>query len=265
MNAMRTLAAELHKAVTLPATWIAAGVGVGGTAALAVVNGWTVRSAYAGGRPEMVADASPFETALMPAILTMSVTAVVLGVTTMSSEYAANSTDAGGGRQISTTLAATPSRALLLAMKAVVVATLTAMLGVVAVVASVAIARAAIGGHAVETVTTGAAASRLAGGTLYWVLLALIALAVATLARTGLVPLVLLIVNCAVVPLSMLLLQVTKLANWLPDLAGRELFGLPPEYVVPGGLDAATGGLVMASWAFGLLLIAGLAFVRRDA
>ncbi|GAB3623619.1 hypothetical protein GCM10027418_17020 [Mariniluteicoccus endophyticus] len=210
-------------------------------------------------------DGTAYDIGLMPAMLLVSVSAVILGVTAMSSEYARNSTDAGGSRQVVPTLVAQPRRSVVLVAKAAAVALATIAVAWSALALSVAAATVAMGEHALPGDPPARLATRVLGGTLYWVLLAWIALAVATLARSGVVPLALLIVNCAVVPVSLLLARVTSLAQWAPDLAGRSLFGLPDELVVPGGPAAVPGGMAMAAWTLGLLALAGAYFVRRDA
>ena len=91
----------------------------------------------------------------------------------------------------------------------------------------------------------------------------LIAFAITVVTRSGIVPLIVLIVNSSLVSVSLLLTRLTPLAHWLPDLAGRRLFG--GVSTVEGGLDAVPGGLVMSAWTLALLLVAGFVFARRDA
>ena len=93
----------------------------------------------------------------------------------------------------------------------------------------------------------------------------LIALAVTVFARSGVIPLIVLIANSSVVSLSFLLLQVTPLARFLPDLAGIRLFARESFAAFDDVLDPLTGGLVMGAWALGLLLVSAVVFTRRDA
>jgi ABC-type transport system involved in multi-copper enzyme maturation permease subunit len=125
------------------------------------------------------------------------------------------------------------------------------------------VAATVIGDGAVETVTTQDAVRRCLGGALYWLLTALIAFAITALARSGVIPLLVLIVNSSLVSFSLLLTNITPLAHWLPDMAGRRLFDGP--YTVEGGLDAGPGAVVMAGWTVALLAIAAIVFRRRDA
>lgn len=262
MTFPRSLLAELHKCLTLPAVWAGAAVAMLGSIALTVLNATTSRSALASGHPEMLADSSPFETAFA-AMPLGTVGAVVIGVVVMGSEYTANSPDAGGGRQIGTTLTAAPRRIGLLLAKAGAVVVLVVGIAAVTLPTTVLIARLLMGDLAVEHVAVDAAVTRCLGGTLYWTLTGLIALAITTLTRSGVIPLIVLVMNSSLVSFSLLLTNVTPLAHWLPDMAGRRLFDGP--YTLEGGLDAGPGALVMAGWTVALLAVAALVLRRRDA
>ncbi|MEU4385446.1 ABC transporter permease [Promicromonospora sp. NPDC023805] len=262
MSFWNTFTAELRKAGTLPASWVAVAVTLFGSAGVTVLNAVAARTALDSGAQESQGFFSAFETAYA-AVPLGTVGAVVLGVVVMSSEYAANSTDAGGGRQVTATLAASPRRAVLLAAKALTVVLFVGLTAAATIPACIGVARLVIGSGPPETVGLDDALVRSVGATLYWALTGLIALAITTLARSGIIPLVVLIANSSVVSFSLLLTHVTPLAHWLPDLAGRRLFvGLP---TVDGGLDAGPGALVMGAWTFALLAVAGIVFSRRDA
>lgn len=262
MRLWRALVAELRKALTLPAVWAGAGVAVVGSAALTWLNATGVRDALLAGRPQDTAFGSTFDTAFA-AMPLGTVGAVVLGVVVMGSEYTTNSTDAGGGRQISTTLAAVPGRTTLLVAKAATVVLLVLTAAALAIPSSLGVAEAVIGAAATSTVPVADAVVRCLGGALYWTLTALIALAVTVLTRSGVVPLVVLVVNSSLVSFSLLLTFLTPLAHWLPDMAGRRLFS--GVATVDGGLAAGPGALVMAAWALALLAVAGVVLRRRDA
>lgn len=262
MTFWNTFAAELRKAVTLPASWVAVAVTLFASAGITVLNAVAARTAPGSGVPESRDLFSAFETAYAAAPLG-TVGAVVLGVVVMSSEYAANSTDAGSGRQITATLAASPRRTGLLVAKALTVVLLVALTAAATIPTCVGVARLVIGAGLPETVSLHDALLRSLGAALYWTLTGLIALAITTLARSGIVPLVVLIANSSVVSFSLLLTNVTPLAHWLPDLAGRRLFvGMP---TVDGGLDTGPGAIVMGAWTLALLAVAGVVFTRRDA
>jgi ABC-type transport system involved in multi-copper enzyme maturation permease subunit len=209
-----------------------------------------------------VAFTSVFEAAYA-AVPLGTVGAVVFGVVVMSSEYTANSADAGSGRQITATLAASPHRVGLLVAKALTVVLLVAVTAAASIPACVGVAHLIIGDSATEVIGVGDALVRSLGATLYWTLTGLIAFAITVLTRSGIIPLVVLIANSSLVSVSLLLTNLTPLAYWLPDLAGRKLFiGMP---TVAGGPGVETGAWVMAAWTLGLLAIAGAVFSRRDA
>ncbi len=264
MSFLRIIVTEVRKTVTLPGAWAGMAVAVLGSVALTILNAVTVRSAVTSGRPELVADTSPFETAfaMMPL---GTVGAVVIGVIAMSSEYTAVRTDAGGGRQITTTLTAIPGRLRLLTAKALSVIVLVVAIAIVAVPLSVLVANLIIGDAGTESVTVDHAVRRWAGGALYWTLTGLIAFAITVLARSGIIPLIILIANSSVVSFSLLLTNLTPAAHWLPDMAGRNLFGFPADSVVPGGLEPIPGAIVLAGWTLALLIVAAIVFRRRDA
>lgn len=104
---------------------------------------------------------------------------------------------------------------------------------------------------------------RMLGAALYWVLTGLMALATTVFTRSGVIPLIILIMNNSLVSFLFLLTRVTDLANWLPDMAGRSLFG--GEYIVDGAPGPVAGAITMAVWTAGLLVIAALVFRWRDA
>ncbi|GAA3661270.1 ABC transporter permease [Microbacterium marinilacus] len=263
MTLFHAVSAELRKAATLPAVWAGAAVAILGSLGITLLNAVTARSAIAAGRAdELLASTSAFETGYAAAPLG-TVGAVVIGVVLISSEYTANSPDAGGGRQLTTTLTVIPRRLTVLTAKAVAVVAVVAVAALVALPACLVLARAVIGDAGHETVSAQEALWRWLGACLYWTLTGLLAFAIAVLTRSGVVPLIVLIVNSSLVSVSLLLTNITPLAHWLPDMAGRRLFG--GVDTIDGGLDTLPGALVMAAWTVGLLAVAGAAFTRRDA
>ncbi|GIJ25207.1 hypothetical protein Vqi01_03690 [Micromonospora qiuiae] len=187
---------------------------------------------------------------------------MVLGVVAVGSEYTTNSTRTGGGRQITATLTATPNRVAVLAAKATAVVLLVAAAAGVAIPASLALAGGILGADGAPAPTD--APSRLVGAGVYWALTALIALAVTVFTRSGIIPVIVLVVNSALVSVSYLLSHLTPLARYLPDLAGASLFA-GDLLALDDALAPLAGGLVMAGWTAGLLILAGVVFVRRDA
>jgi ABC-2 type transport system permease protein len=263
MTAGRVFAAELRKAVTLPASHGALAVAVLGSLGITVLNAVSVRNALRSGHPELVGYTSPIEAAFS-AFPLGTVGAVILGVVVISSEYTANSPDAGGGRQITATLAATPGRLALLTAKVAVSAVLVLGTAAITIPACLAVAHLIVGAP-FATGALGETATRAAGTALYWLLTGLIILAITILTRSGIIPLIAGIVNSSLVSVSILLTHATSLAYYLPDLAGLRLHGDDPLDLFPGALDPVVGGLVMAAWALGLLAFSSVVFTRRDA
>lgn len=232
------VAAEWRKALTLPATLVALAVAVAGPVALAALNA----SQGTGSAAEAALAASPL----------LTVGAIVVGVVTVGSEY-------GAGRPVATTFAAVPRRGTVLAAKAVAVTGLVAAAVAVALPAALLVARAA-GGAA-----GGIPAGRWLGVAVYAILTALIALAITTLTRSTVAPLIVLVANGSLVSVSFLLYRVTPLARYLPDLAGMRLLAGDDRLAIDEALAPLPGGLVMAAWTAALLAVAAVVLRRRDA
>lgn len=263
MRLLPAVAAELRKTATLPAALVAIAVAALGTLGITVLNAFSVRHALQSGHPGLVAYTSPIE-AVFSAVPLGTVGAIILGVGAISSEYTANSADAGGGRQITATLTATPRRLAVLVAKAAAVVPLVAASAAVTIPAALALARLIVGDTGIVQDDLGDTIARSAGAALYWVLMGLIALAVTVLTRSGIVPLIVLIANSSLVSVSLLLTHLTTLARYLPDLAGIRLFARG-FIAISNPLDPLTGALVMTAWAAGLLTVSALVFCRRDA
>lgn len=251
------VAGEFRKVLSLPAALVALGIAVLGTIGLSLAV--AVQETHL----NLVAHATPAGVVFTAAPMG-SVGAVILGVVVISSEYTANSPDAGGGRQIDTTLIAVPGRLAVLTAKTVVVSVLIAAAATVATAISLASVHGVLGGTGAQNQLRGVIA-RSAGVAVYWTLMALVALAVTVAARSGIVPLIWFIANSSVVSVSLLLSKVMPAARYLPDLAGMRLFADPSSLAVRDPLQPLTGGLVMAAWAIGLTALSAVVFVRRDA
>lgn len=261
---MRAVAAELRKTATLPAALVAVTVAALGSIGITLLNAINVRGAIQAGQLESVAYTSPVE-AVFSAVPLGTVGAVILGVVAISSEYSANSPDAGGGRQIAATLAATPRRLTVLAAKAITVGLLVAVTAAVTVTACLALAHTVIGDATPAPDDADGLLARAVGTGVYWTLTGLIALAITVLTRSGVVPLIVLIANSSLVSVSLLLTNLTSLAYYLPDIAGMRLFTGNTWTMFEDALDPLTGGLVMAAWTLGLLGLSAVVFTSRDA
>lgn len=255
-------AAEVRKAFSLPSVYVAIAIATVGTVGLAALAASSRRSAMDRGDTRALRDSTldaGFDI-VGPSVIGV----VVLGVVIMSSEYAPNRKDAGAGRQILVSLTSVPRRGALLAAKALVVAVLTALLATVAILGGLAVTHAVLGEHGQPLAAVlDQSGWRIAGAIGYWVFTALIALAVTAVTRSGVIPLIVLLVNSSMVSVSFLLTKVTPLAKYLPDVAGVQSF--TAHYPAEDMLSPATGALVMAGWAALLLVGAGWIFTRRDA
>ncbi|GAB3168324.1 hypothetical protein GCM10027059_30790 [Myceligenerans halotolerans] len=264
MTLLRTISAELRKTVSLPAAYAAVAVTLLGSLGVSLLNASFVRRSIESGRTETVASTAAVDAVLAAAPLG-TVGAVILGVVVISSEYTANSTDAGGGRQLTTTLTATPHRLTVFTAKVVAVVLLVLASAVAAIPASLAVAHRVIGDPGVASDGLADVVGRSAGAALYWMLTALIALGVTVLTRNGIIPLVVLIANSSLVSVSLLLTRLTSLAYWLPDIAGSRMFARDPGGLLDDAPDPVPGGLAMAAWAVAWLAVAAVTFARHDA
>ncbi|MER7864083.1 ABC transporter permease [Amycolatopsis japonica] len=238
---MRAYRGELRKLTSLPSVWAAVAIGVLLPAALTFLNARA--AARRGGNVDLGFQELAFGV----------VGAIILGVVAVSSEYTTEGENAGGGRQITTSLTVVPSRWRLLITK------LAAMVTVVAALAAVSSAVTLAIVEALGVSDFG----RLPGVVLYWVLTALLASGLTLLTRHGILPLTVLILNTSVVTVTYLLTKLTPLAAFFPDLAGFRMFIERVE--LPVRLSPVTGGLVMTAWVAALLAAGFLVFRGRDA
>lgn len=252
---LRLTVLELRRTFALPSARVALLLGV--LAPVVVLLLGTVSEPGAG------PTAGTLTALVATAVPAGTVGAVVLGVVSVSSEYGATGAAAGTGRQITATLLAVPRRGRVVASKALAVAALVVGTALVAVPACLLLAEATTGAPPAPT-SVPDMLGQVAGTAVHWTLMAALAQAITLLSRSGIVPLVVLVANSSVLSVSFLLSRATDAARFLPDLAGARLFG-PGPLAVPDPLDALPGGLVMAAWALGLLLIAARVFARRPA
>ncbi|WP_305783316.1 hypothetical protein [Symbioplanes lichenis] len=245
------MSAELRKLAGLPGAWAGLLIGLLAGPLLVVLNAPAVRRALADGTVTDRADLGLQHLGLA------LIGATVLGVVTISSEYT-RARDDTGSRQVSATLLATPRRVRLLGVKTAALVLVVAGQGVLATILTLAVT-AVVHGTAVPAPGWG----RCAGAVLFWVLTALLAYAFTIVTRSGIVPLVLFLVNSSVVSVSYLLTKLTPAAAYLPDIVGAHMFlhGMDSP-VHPPPLVA---GLIMTAWVAVLLAAAGTLFVRRDA
>ncbi|MFI7450078.1 ABC transporter permease [Nonomuraea sp. NPDC049714] len=249
---MRALTAEISKLASLPTVWLAAATGVLVPSAVAAITSFSAR----GGETAAGIDTGYRELAFGV------VGVIILGVVGISSEYFTESAESGGGRQITTSLTAVPSRLRFLYAKMSAIAITGALLAIVAAVATMGVVQVVLGAHAPALGADDV--PRLAGVVCYWVFTALLAFGITVLTRHGVIPLAVLIANTSVVTVTYLLTRITPLANYLPDMAGVRMF---IRELDDTGVEISplVGCLVMSAWVAALLVIAGITFTRRDA
>ena len=177
---------------------------------------------------------------------------VALGALYAGSEY--------GNGLIRSSLIADPARLRLVATKAVVLVAVITVTAVLAMRVGTVIRHLALGGSGLDPLAFPALVWRnLAGVLLSWTVLGLLAFGIGLLARHPLVPLIVIIPF--VVGIGDFLVTLWAPARFLPPAAGAALF-TPADGT---HLDAGTGAVVMLAWAIGVVVLAGLAFSRRDA
>jgi ABC-2 type transport system permease protein len=188
---------------------------------------------------------------------------VVLAVLAVAEEY--------GTGMVRTTFAAMPRRITVLAAKATAVAALTLVAGAVAVAGSLLAGRLALPagaptGPGLDPVTPGPVLRAAAGSVVYLVLVALLALGIATVVRDTAVSIG---VVLAVLYLPALLAQAVSdplrrhVEQLAPMTAGLGVRATTSVSALP--LSPWEGVGVVAAWAAGALLLAGLLLRHRDA
>jgi ABC-2 type transport system permease protein len=253
------LHAEWTKLRTLTATaWLLAGA-VALTVAVSVAVAAATHQSRGGGGQD------PTKLALVGVDLGQVVIAV-LAVLVISEEYATG--------MIHTTLTAMPQRLTLLAAKAVNVAALTLAAGVLAVAGCLLAGRLLLPGagfdpahgYALVSISHGSTLRAAAGSVLYLVLIALLALGLATAIRDTAVAIGAVL---ALLYLPPLLAQVVAdplrrhIEQIAPMTAGLAIQATTNLRNVPIAPWAGLG--VLAAWAAASLLVAGILLRRRDA
>ncbi|MFS0723589.1 ABC transporter permease [Paenibacillus sp. 1P07SE] len=254
---MRALAGELSKLASLPSIWIAMITGVVVPSAIAAVNAVSTRNAITRGAESMAGIDTGYQELAFGVI-----GVIIVGVVAISSEYFTEGGESGGGRQITASLTAMPSRLHFLLAKAAAVAVMSALLAVAATAVTMSVLHLVLGEQVLVPMSTDGA--RLFGVVCYWVLTSLLAFGITLLTRSGIIPLAVLIVNTSLVSVTYLLTRLTPLANYLPDMAGIRMF---VRDIADSTADFSplVGGAVMTAWVAALLAVAAVVFCRRDA
>ncbi|GKV56320.1 hypothetical protein NCCP2222_22670 [Sporosarcina sp. NCCP-2222] len=244
---MRAFNAELSKLFSLPGIWLAFLIGACAPAIIAALDSMAEKDDILAGVSTRLSEVGLI--GLGAGVQGI----IILGVLAVSSEYLTESSESGGGNQITTSLTAVSSRLQFLLAKAGAVAVISILLFVVAIVTTMSATKLILGEYAPVF-----EASKLVGVGCYWTFTALLAFGMTVLTKNGIIPLAVLIINSSVVTISYLLTKVTKLAFYLPDRAGMDMF-MSDGYHTP-----ITGGFIMFAWVTVLFIVAAIVFHRRD-
>lgn len=252
MTALALTRSELTKLATAKAVWILALVTVLGTWPMAWTNAASGADLPADDPRLFSSEPIPvpyqgFEMAGFGYVLIVALAALWAG-----SEY-------GSGMQIRTTLLGTPQRLRVFLVKATLLAVTVALIAFLTMAGTIVITHASGTSGVDPWSLTPAIWSNISGVTLAWTLTALITFAIGILARTAILPLVL--ITPLVIGIGDFLAGIWDGARYLPIAAGAALYSDPADGT---HLDPVSGGFVQAGWALALLLIAGTAFLRRD-
>lgn len=244
---MRAFNAELSKLFSLPGVWLAFLIGVLAPPIIAALDSIAEKEDIIEGVSTRLSEVGYIGLGLGVQGI------IILGVLAVSSEYLTESSESGGGNQITTSLTVVSSRLHFLLAKASAVTVVSVLLSIVAILTTVSATNLILGEYAPAFEV-----SRLIGAVCYWTFTALLAFGITVLTKNGIIPLVVLMVNSSVVTVSYLLTKVTKLAFYLPDRAGSDMF------MSDGFHTPFTGGLIMFAWVAVLFIVAAIVFHRRD-
>lgn len=258
---MRALHAELSKLFSLPSIWLAFLIGAFAPAVIAALDSTAQKK-------EIIAGVSTRLSEVGYIGLALGVQGVIiLGVLAVSSEYLTESSETGGGQQITTSLTVISSRLHFLLAKTGAVTVISILLCIFAIMTTALTTHIILGEYAPPLEW-----SRLVGAVCYWIFTALLALGITVLTKNGIIPLTVLMINSSVVSFSVLLFKITKLAFYLPDRAGADMFIFTSNSLHAPTTSSLfdrfhtpfTGGLVMFAWVVVIFIIAAIVFHRRD-
>lgn len=258
---MRAFKAELSKLFSLPGIWLAIFIGAFAPAVIAASDSIAQKEEILAGAGTRLPEVGYIGLALGVQGV------IILGVLAVSSEYLTESSESGGGQQITTSLTVVSSRLHFLLAKAGAVTVMSILLCIVAMMTTLLATHLVLGEY-----TPAFEWSRLIGAVCYWTFTALLAFGITVLTKNSIVPLAVLIINSSVVSFSVMLYKITKLALYLPDRAGYEMFMFTSDRSntpITGSLfdryhTPFTGGLIMFAWVVIIFIVAAIVFHRRD-
>lgn len=249
---IRLARSEATKLLSARSTWILASVAVLGTWPMAWMN--AVPPSGLSTDSELLFSSTPippeyqgFDMAGFGYVLI-----VVLAALWAGSEYGRNT-------QLRTTLLATPRRLRVFLVKAALIALLTAAIGVATMSGTLVLTHASDDSGIDPWTLTPAIWANIGGVTLAWTLTALVTFSVGTLARTMILPLILMVP--LVIGLGDFIAGLWDGARYLPTTAGAAMYSDATTGVF---LSPTVGGFVQFGWTAGLLVVSAVVFCRRD-
>ncbi|NKX55610.1 ABC transporter permease [Arthrobacter mobilis] len=263
VNFLRALHAEWIKFTTLRSTWILLATTLAAMVGIGLLGAWGVATAL-----EQAADSGrdPGADGVRPQLLYLMPTGGIdfaqliigsLGVLLIASEYSTG--------MIRSTMTAVPDRLSPLFAKALVIAAVAAVTGIVSSFATYFLMQPVLAGYGQEfgLEVENLVPSMLLSGA-YLALASLTALALGSLLRNSAGGIVTLVALFLVLPTVLGLIQLDWIQDalpYLPSNAGRQLLALE---IAGGDLTRLQGGLVMAAWSAVLLAAAAVVTKVRD-
>ncbi|HET7414934.1 MAG TPA: ABC transporter permease subunit [Arthrobacter sp.] len=271
-NFGRAIHSEWIKLRTVPSTVILLSITLVVMVGLAVLSGWglAVSAGFQGGMPpeQQAQMAESGVQGLQGAAYTVPAGGIIFGQLLIASLAVVLIASEWGTGMIRSTMVAVPKRIPALLAKNLVIAAVSFVIGVIAALISYYVAQPFLAGEDLDFAIThdGILASIVNTGT-YLALIAIISMAIGTLLRNtagGIVTAVGLFFVLPVIVVNIL----AGLADWIPEAArflptnaGQQLVAIE---IADDALNQWQGGLVMAAWAVGLLVISLIVAKRRD-
>ncbi|MDX3866717.1 ABC transporter permease [Streptomyces europaeiscabiei] len=215
---------------------------------IAALGGWSAKGAIESDSPGLRSDFTP-EQAGLDGILYGQLALIVFGVLIVTSEYTS------GMMRVS--LLAVPRRGRLYAAKMAVTAA-AAAIAIPVTVVSYLVTQLALGPHGAAIDASGVPRA-LAGAVVYLMLMSLFAAGVATMARSAILPLAILLPMVLAGSQILSVIGATKeVARYFPDQAGMRMLTIDSH-------DAYTGFAVLLVWTVAALAVGYLRHSRWDA
>ncbi|GAB3269895.1 ABC-2 transporter permease [Arthrobacter pigmenti] len=271
INFGRAIRSEWIKLRTVPSTVVLLSITLVVMVGLAVLSGWglAMSAGFQDMPPEQQAQmAESGVQGLQGAAYTVPAGGIIFGQLLIASLAVVLIASEWGTGMIRSTMVAVPKRVPALLAKNLVIAAVSFVIGVVAALISYFVAQPFLAGEDLDFAIThdGILASIVNTGT-YLALIAIISMAIGTMLRNtagGIVTAVGLFFVLPVIVVNIL----AGLADWIPDAArflptnaGQQLVAIE---IADDALNQWQGGLVMAAWAVGLLVISLIVAKRRD-